>query len=152
MSNNTFPFRFRVYNITSTIYTITCSVCILIGCWPWSIKGHTHRWHQISSAPKIFNKPIEFLSCKTNRLHFSVCVYCNRSQKTSQRVKNNSHATRLRLVLFCSLHAVTWKEWIDHRIYYITPHRNIRQYYLIILCTHTRKNVISLLNTVEPQL
>ena len=100
MSNNTFPFRFRVYNITSTIYTITCSVCILIGCWPWSIKGHTHRWHQISSAPKIFNKPIEFLSCKTNRLHFSVCVYCNRSQKTSQRVKNNSHATRLRLVLF----------------------------------------------------
>ena len=34
---------------------------------------------------------------ETNRLHFSVCVYCNRSQKTSQRVKNNSHATRLRL-------------------------------------------------------
>ena len=24
----------------------------------------------------------------TNRLHFSVCVYCNRSQMTSQRVKN----------------------------------------------------------------
>ena len=27
-------------------------------------------------------------------------VYCNRSQKTSQRVKNNSHATRLRLVSY----------------------------------------------------
>ena len=47
---------------------------------------------------KFFNKPFEFLLYKTNRLHFSVRVYCNRSQKTSQRVKNNSHATRLRLV------------------------------------------------------
>ena len=36
-----------------------------------------------------------------------MCVYCNRSQKTSQRVKNNSHATRLLLVFFStSLHAV----------------------------------------------
>ena len=33
-------------------------------------------------------KPFKFLLYKTNRLHFSVCVYCNRS-------------------LFCSLHAVT---------------------------------------------
>ena len=31
---------------------------------------------------------------------FSVRVYCNRSQKTSQRVKNNSPATRLRLVSY----------------------------------------------------
>ena len=52
-------------------------------------------------APKkSFNKPFEFLLYKTNRLDFSVCVYCNRSQKTSQRVKNNSHATRLRLVSY----------------------------------------------------
>ena len=27
-------------------------------------------------------------------------MYCNRSQKTSQRVRNNSHATRLRLVSY----------------------------------------------------
>ena len=27
-------------------------------------------------------------------------VYCNRSQKTSQFVKNNSHTTRLRLVSY----------------------------------------------------
>ena len=74
---------------------------------------------------KSFNKPFEFLLYKTNRLHFSVCVYCNRSQKTSQRVKNNSHATRLRLGLFCSLHAVT-----SSVIYY---------------STHSRKNVIYLL-------
>ena len=45
-------------------------------------------------------KPFEFLLYKTNRLHFSVRVYCNRSQKTPQRVKNNSHATRLRLVSY----------------------------------------------------
>ena len=29
-----------------------------------------------------------------------MCVYCNRSQMTSQRVKNNNHVTRLRLVSF----------------------------------------------------
>ena len=49
---------------------------------------------------KIFNEPFQFSLYKTNRLHFPVDVYCNRSQKTSQRVKNNSHATRLRLVHF----------------------------------------------------
>ena len=34
--------------------------------------------------------------CLTNRLHFSVRVYCNRSQKTSQRVKNKKvrHETK----------------------------------------------------------
>ena len=33
----------------------------------------------------------------TNRLHFSMCVYCNRSQMTSQRVKNKKvrHETKL---------------------------------------------------------
>ena len=70
---------------------------------------------------KYFNKPFEFLLYKTNRLHFSVCVYCNRSQKTSQRVKNNSHA------LFCSLHVVT-----SSVIYY---------------SIHTRRNVIYLLTS-----
>ena len=31
-----------------------------------------------------------------NRLHFSVCVYCNRSQMTSQRLKNKKvrHKTK----------------------------------------------------------
>ena len=37
---------------------------------------------------------------KTNRLHFSGRIYCNRSQKTSQCAKNNSHATRLRLLSY----------------------------------------------------
>ena len=30
----------------------------------------------------------------TNRLHFPVCVYCNRSQMTSQRVKNKKYETK----------------------------------------------------------
>ena len=75
-------------------------------------------------APKSFKKALKFLSYKTTRLHFSVCVYCNRQQKTSQHVKNNNQATRV--VLFCSLHAVT-----SSVIYY---------------STHTRENVIYLLN------
>ena len=56
-----------------------------------------------------------------------MCVYCNRSQKTSQHVKNDSHATRLRVILFCSLHTVT-----SSVIYY---------------STQTPKNVIYLLNS-----
>ena len=59
-----------------------------------------------------------------------MCVYCNRSQKTSQRVKNNSHATLLHLVdivLFCSLHVTS------SVIYY---------------STYTRKNIIYLLNNI----
>ena len=59
-----------------------------------------------------FNKPYEFLLYETNGLHFSVHVYCIRSQKTSQRTKNNSHTTRLRrfitvhfIVIYYSTHA-----------------------------------------------
>ena len=52
------------------------------------------------SHTQILHEPFEFLLYKTNLLHFSVRVYYKRSQKTSQRVKNNSHATRLRLVSY----------------------------------------------------
>ena len=112
---------YRYIYIHVYLYNNVTSVCIFIGCWPWSIKGHTHRWRQIlaihvSRLVFLFSCPknpsinhLDFYWIKTNRLHFPVCVYCNRSQKTSQRVKDNSHATRLRLVsyFFCSLHAVT---------------------------------------------
>ena len=81
------------------IYNNVTSVGIFIGCWPRSIKGHTQMAsnpRQITSAnlffffhaPKILQETIWFLLYKTNRQHFSVCVYCNRSQKTSQRVKS----------------------------------------------------------------
>ena len=81
----------------------------------------THRWRQIHvrsrqqtcfsffMPQKSFNKPFEFLLYKTNRLHFPVCVYCNRSQKTSQRVKNNSHATRIRLVSYFFVLYTLWQ-------------------------------------------
>ena len=77
---------------------------------------------------KSFNKPFEFLLYKTNRLNFSVCVYCNRSQKTSQRVKNNSHATRLRLVSYFFVLYTLWR-------------------HLWSITAHTRKNVIYLLTS-----
>ena len=93
----------------------------LLTCWPWCIKGHTHTDDVKSTSDydsgfsflvpqKSFNRPFECLLYKTNRLHFSVRVYCNRSQKTSQRVKNNSHAIRLRLVSYFlyTLHTVMY--------------------------------------------
>ena len=92
-----------VLNRYSALYNNVTSVCIFIGCWPWSQMASNPRQQTCFSffmPPKSFNKPFEFLLYKTNRLHFSVCVYCNRSQKTSQRVKNNNHATRLRLVSY----------------------------------------------------
>ena len=53
-----------------------------------------------------------------------MCVYCNRSQNTSQRVKNNSHATPFRLVSYfmsftrCNiscdlLQSLIWKIGLD---------------------------------------
>ena len=69
----------------------------------------------------------------TNRLHFPVRVYCNRSQMTSQCVKNKS--TRRDEVEWrdcCSLHAVT-----SSVIYY---------------STHTWKNVIYLFYTIKIQM
>ena len=85
-------------------------MCISIGCWPWSIKGHTQMAsnpRQITSADLFF-----FFSCpqnpSVNHLNFycikqidnifPVCVYCNRSQKTAQRVKNNSHAGQVTML------------------------------------------------------
>ena len=90
------------------LYNNVTSVWIFICCWPWSITGHTQMasnprqqtCFSFFMPPKSFKRPFEFLLYKTNRLHFSACVYCNRSQMTSQRVKNNSHATRLRLVSY----------------------------------------------------
>ena len=63
------------------LYNNVTSVCIFIGCWPWSIKGHTWRQIHVRSRQqthfslfmpqKFFNKPFDFLLYKT-KLHFSV--------------------------------------------------------------------------------
>ena len=48
-------------------------------------------------------------STLSNRLRFSVRVYCNNAQMTSERVKNYEkvrHETKSRAVTFCSLHAL----------------------------------------------
>ena len=74
-------------------HTITWLLCAFSLVVDHDLLKDTHRWRQITSAdlffffraPKSFNKPFEFLLYKTNKLHFLVCVYCNRSQRTSQR-------------------------------------------------------------------
>ena len=138
----------RLAIIYNPLHNNVTSVCILIGCSPWSIKGHTYKWRQIhvsglvllfscpQKPPIIFNKPFEFLLYKTNRLHFFVCVYCSRSQKTSQRVKNNSHATRLRLVSYFFVLYTLWRHlWFN----YSTHARKNAIYLLIILL----KNIVN---------
>ena len=89
------------------LYTITWLLCAFSLVVHRDLLKDAHRWSwnprqrtclSFFIPLKSFNKPFEFLLYETNSLHFSVRVYCNRSQKTSQCVK--SHATRLRLVLF----------------------------------------------------
>ena len=53
--------------------------------------------------------PLNFYCIKQIDNIFSVCVYWNRSQKTSQRVKNNSHTTRLRLVTYFLVLYTLWR-------------------------------------------
>ena len=85
------------------------SVSIFIGCWPWSIKGHSHKWRQIhvSRLVFLFSYPknpsinqLNFYCIKQIDYIFRVCTVIDHMQKTSQRVKNNNHATRLRLVSY----------------------------------------------------
>ena len=121
-------------------------MCIFIGCWPWSIKRHTHRWRRINAIsrqricfsfymPK--NPSINHLNfycikqidkifpCVWTVIYYIYYIYyiylkmhtevtllykCDLSQMTSQRAKNKKvlrHSTSSRLVLSCSLHAVT---------------------------------------------
>ena len=101
--------HFILYN--KVLYTIAWLLCAFSLVVDRDILEDTHtdgvRSRQLTSAdlffffhaPKIF-QPFEFLLYKTNRLNFAVCVYYNRSQKSSQRVKNSSHVTRLRLVSY----------------------------------------------------
>ena len=60
------------------------------------MSDHISELVFLFSYPKNPSKTISIfiqLLYKTNRLHFPMCVYCNRLEKTSQRVKNKSHAT-----------------------------------------------------------
>ena len=134
-----------------TKHVYMSSMSIFIGCWPWSTKVHTHRWRQIHVRsrqqtcfsfvipPKFFNKPFEFLLYKTNRLHFPVCVYCNRSQKTSQRVKNNSHATRICLVsyfLFFCLYITDYSTHARKIVIYLLYIPNSEVWYIYRMQVH----------------
>ena len=87
--------------------------------------------------PKSFNKPCpyEFLLYKTNKLQlykintFVCTVIDHRRRHSVCKEQQSRHSTSSRVVLFCSLHPVT-----SSVIYY---------------STHTQKNAIYLLNTVN---
>ena len=101
-------------------------------CFNYNLERESIKWRR-NTVIMIWNSSARYSSysgiIRNERtvifITFSVCVYCNRSQKTSQRVKNNIYATRT----FCSLHDVT-----SSVIYY---------------STHARKNVIYLLKCIQ---
>ena len=92
-------------------------------------SDHVSRLVFLFSCPQ--NPSINHLNfnCIKQIDYILPCVYCNRSQKMSQCVKNNSHhSISSRVVLFCSLHT----DVICDLLQYI----------------HTQKNVIYLLNSI----
>ena len=104
--------------------------------WRQNVKStsdHVSELTFLFSCPQIPSINLWIFYCM-KQIHFSMCVYCMqryidvyRSQKTSQRVKNNSHATRLCFVSYFLFFT---------RCDIIC---NLSQY-------NTRKNVIFLLN------
>ena len=115
-------------------------MCIFIGCWSWSIKGHT----QIASNPRqitsadlffFFHAPKAFYCIKKQKAFYCIkqidnifpCVYCNRSQKTS-----------LRLVSYFFVLYTLWRYlWsitvhTQENVIYLLISRNI----LVVYCKH----------------
>ena len=116
--------HFCATQVFNMFYTITWLLCAFSLVVDHDLLEDTHtdgvkstsdsRQHTCFSffmPPKSFNKPFEFLLHKTNNVDYifpCVRVYCNRSQKTSQCVKNKS-VMPLDFVschTFCSLHTV----------------------------------------------
>ena len=99
----------------------------------FSTKRTVGKYENKAALPLLVRKTIKVMY-KTNRLRFSVRMYCNNTQMTLGRVKNkkSKHSTSSHAVLFSSLHALT------SSVYYNS--------------THARKNVIYCLNntTIDP--
>ena len=128
-------------SLSSYLYNNVTYVCIFIVVDRDLLKD-THRWRQIHVSRLVFlfsclkNLSINHLNfyCIEQIDNIFPCVYCNRSQKTSQRVKNKSrHSTSSRVVLFYSLHAVR-----SSVIYYSThKQENVCMYmYRVCVCMY----------------
>ena len=59
------------------LYNNVTSVSVFIGCWPWSIKGHTHRWRQIHVSVLVF-----VFSCLQNSSINHLNFYCIKQNNT----------------------------------------------------------------------
>ena len=111
-------------------------MCIFIGCWPWSIRGHIHRSRQRTCfsfliPPKSFNKSFEFLLYKTTRLHFPVCVCTvidHTEDVTACKEQQSRHSTSSRVVIF-----VRYTLWRRLWAIIIHPHGRTVIYLLNIL-------------------
>ena len=115
------------------IYIYLCnnvtSACILIGCLPWSIKGHTDGVKSTTFfLSEKFKWHLNFYWIEQIDYIFPcVCTAIDHSRRHNAcKEQQSRHSTSSCVVRFCSLHAVT-----SSVIYY---------------STHTRKNVIYLLN------
>ena len=68
------------------LYNNVTSVSVFIGCWPWSIKGHTHRWRQIHVSVLVF-----VFSCLQNSSINHLNFYCIKQNNTGAPPKNAIH-------------------------------------------------------------
>ena len=105
-------------------YTITWLLCAFSLVVDRDLLKDTHRWRQIhvrSRQQTCFSFFIFICIKQRDYIFPRVCVYCNRSQKTSQRVKNNSHATRLCLVSYFLVLYTLWRH-----LWSITVHTHTR--------------------------
>ena len=87
------------------------TVCIFIGCSPWSIKGDTYRWRQIHVRSrqetcfvffvpeKSLNKPFGVVLYKRNRFPF-VCTVIDHRDVTACKEQQSRHSTSSHVVLF----------------------------------------------------
>ena len=111
----------RCILIHNKIYKIAWLLCavssvvdrdLLKGTYTDGVKStsdYVNRLVFLFSCPK--NPSINHLNyyCMKQIDYIFPFEYCNRKQKTSQRVKNNSHPTRLRFVLYVFVLYALWR-------------------------------------------
>ena len=115
-------------------YTITWLLCAFSLVVDHNLLQDTHRDDVKSTSADLFfffhvPKSLNFYCIKQIDYIFSVRVYCNKSQKTSQRVKNNNHTTRLRLVsYFLVLYALDRRHLLS-----ITVHTHVWGFRIFVI-------------------
>ena len=118
------PFYSATLAVYFVLYNKLSYARILIGFHLWSIRGQMYKWcHHLNLFFVYFNS----LLYKTNRSQVTVCLFSNRSQRTSKCGKNISDTLSCAFVpLFCSYHIL-----MSSLIYYLTDAWQLGIYLLI---------------------